>query len=113
MVGLMELPAVAVVGCVVYTNLLAVPAVPVAVKVAVRVPLLIEAVKVLVPAVVPKVQLVTAAIPLALVVTEVGVTVPPPPATANVTETPDTGLLLASLTITLGAVLTAAPAMAV
>ena len=70
------------------------------------------AVSVFVPAVVPSVQLVTEAIPLELVVTAlVGTTVPPPEATANVTLTPETGLLFTSLTITLGAVLTAAPAV--
>ena len=72
------------------------------------------AVNVFVPAVVPNVQLVTVAIPLALVVTAVvGLTVPPPLATAKVTLTPLTGLLLASVTITLGAVATALPAVAV
>src|ERR1700739_5024574 len=87
---------------------------PVAVNVTglpVRVPEV--AVRVLVPAVVPRVQLVTAAIPLAFVVTAVvGFTVPPPDATANVTLTPATGLLDASRTITAGGVVTAVPTVA-
>ncbi len=71
------------------------PAVPVAVKVTgLPVSPVAVAVRVFVPAVVPRVQDVTAATPLALVVTGVvGVTVPPPDATAKVTETPATGLL--------------------
>jgi hypothetical protein len=74
---------------------LAAPVVPVAVKVT-GLPgrPLDVAVRVLVPAVVPNVQDVTAAMPLPLVVTGVvGLTVPPPDATANVTATPATGLL--------------------
>ena len=67
------------------------------------------AVNVLDPAVEPKVQLPTVAIPLPLVVAESPVPDPPPVATANVTLTPETGLLLASFTITLGAVETAVP----
>jgi acyl-CoA synthetase (NDP forming) len=52
------------------------------------------AVSVLGPTVEPSVQDVAAAIPLASVVTGVvGLTVPAPVATANVTETPATGLL--------------------
>jgi len=52
------------------------------------------ALTVLGPATVPSVHEVTVATPLALVVTAaVGFTVPPPDATANVTETPATGLL--------------------
>ena len=52
-----------------------------------------EAVSVLPPAVVPSVQAVVAAIPLASVDTAVsGLTVPPPDVTANVTATPATGL---------------------
>ena len=48
------------------------------------------------PATVPSVQLVTVAMPLALVCTvagDAGVIAPPPPVTVNVTETPATGLL--------------------
>jgi len=71
------------------------------------------AVSVLLPAVVPSVHEVTAAIPLAFVVTAVvGTTTPPPEATANVTLTPLTGLLLTSRTITDGATATAVPAVA-
>jgi hypothetical protein len=89
-------------------------AVPVAVNVTglpLRVPEV--AVRVLVPAVVPSVQLVTTAIPLLFVVTAVvGTTVPPPNATANVTSVPETGLLKASRTITAGAIATAVPTVA-
>ena len=91
----------------------AAPTVPVAVNVTgdpVRLPLV--AVTVLDPTDVPRVQLPTVAIPLAFVVTDAPVTEPPPDATANVTDTPETGLLLASFTITLGAVATAEPAVA-
>ena len=93
--------------------LLAAPAVPVAVKVIgepVNEPLV--AVIVFDPAVVPRVQLPTVAIPLAFVVAFNIVPEPPPVATAKVTDTPDTGLFDASLTITLGAVLTAVPTVA-
>jgi hypothetical protein len=73
----------------------AAPVVPVAVKVTgLPVRPLDVAVRLFVPAVVPRVHDVTAAMPLPLVVTGVvGLTVPPPKATANVTETPATGLL--------------------
>src|SRR5206468_2262366 len=65
------------------------------------------------PAVVPSVQDVTAAMPLLPVVTgAVGLPVPPPDATANVTATPATGLLFASRTITEGSTATAEPAVA-
>ena len=93
--------------------LLAAPAVPVAVNVIgepVNEPLV--AVIVLEPAVVPNVQLPTVAIPLAFVVVVKIVPEPPPVATAKVTDTPDTGLLDASRTITLGAVLTDVPTVA-
>jgi hypothetical protein len=64
-------------------NVIGLPARPVAV-----------AVRVFVPGVVPSVQEVAAAIPLAVVVTGVvGLTRPPPEVTANVTATPATGLL--------------------
>src|SRR5207244_7242995 len=66
---------------------------------------------VLVPAVGLKVHDVAAAIPSVPVVTGVvGVTVPLPGATANVTATPDTGLPFASFTITEGGGVTAVPA---
>ena len=100
-------------GCVVKASLVAVPAVPVAVNVIgepVNEPLV--AVIVLEPAVVPNVQLPTVAIPLAFVVVVKLVPEPPPVATAKVTDTPDTGLLDASRTITLGAVLTDVPTVA-
>src|SRR5439155_72832 len=93
---------------------LAAPVVPVAVNVTglpVSVPQV--AVSVFVPAVVPSVHEVTAAIPFAPVVTGVvGVTVPPPDATANVTATPATGFPFASCTITDGPTATAVPAVA-
>ena len=92
---------------------LTVPAVPVAVNVTgepVRLPLV--AVRVFDPAVVPSVQLPTVAMPDPFVVAVNVVAEPPPVATAKVTLTPDTGLLLASLTITLGAVNTAEPTVA-
>jgi hypothetical protein len=65
------------------------------------------------PALVPSVHDVTAAMPLELVVTGVvGTTVPPPLATAKVTLTPCTPFPSASLTLTDGAVATAVPASA-
>ena len=65
------------------------------------------------PATLPSVHDAAVATPEALVVTAVtGSTAPPPPATANVTDTPATGLLLASRTSTAGAVVTAVPAVA-
>jgi hypothetical protein len=87
------------------------PAVPVAVKVTgLPVRPVDVAVRVFAPAVVPSVQDVTAAIPPALVVAGVvGLTVPPPDATAKVTATPATGLLNWSRTITEGGVATAVP----
>ena len=98
-------------GGVVRTSRAAAPAVPCAVNVT-GLPVRPDAVavSVLVPAVVLKVHEVAAAIPSPPVVTVVGVTVPLPGATANVTATPDTGLPLASLTITEGGGLTAVPA---
>ena len=71
------------------------------------------AVNVFDPAVVPNVQLPTVAMPLAFVVADPLVTEPPPVATANVTETPETALLFASFIRTLGAIATAEPATAV
>ena len=73
-----------------------------------RLPLV--AVSELAPAVAPSVQLPTVAMPPALVVAGEPVTEPPPEATVKVTFTPLTGLLLVSVTITLGGVLTAVPA---
>src|SRR5512135_1285258 len=92
----------------------AAPAVPVAVNVTgLPVRPVDVAVSEFAPAVVPSVQLVTCAIPLALVrIGVVGLTVPPPPATANVTLTPATGLPCVSVTSTLGAVATAVPTVA-
>ena len=93
---------------------MAAPAAPVAVKVTGEpVSPGLVAVRVLAPAVVPSVQLPTVAMPEALVVAAAPVTEPPPEATAKVTATPETGLLLASVTSTLGAVATAVPAVAV
>lgn len=83
-------------------------AVPVAVNVTgepVSEPLV--AVRVFAPAVGPKVQLPTVAMPLDPVVGVKPVAWPPPEATAKVTLTPLTGLLYASLTMTLGRVVTA------
>ena len=91
----------------------AAPTVPVAVNVTgepARLPLV--AVNVLDPTVVPSVQLPTAAMPLVFVVTDALVTEPPPDVTANVTETPETGLPFASVICTLGAVAIAEPAVA-
>src|SRR5207247_1596418 len=66
------------------------------------------------PAVGARVHEVTAAIPLGPVVTGVvGLTVPPPEATANVTLTPATGFPFASRTITDGSTATGVPAVAV
>jgi len=56
--------------------------------------------------------LAAAAMPAASVVTQESDTEPPPEATAKVTATPATVLLLASLTMTLGRMPTAEPAIA-
>jgi hypothetical protein len=94
--------------------LVAAPATPVAVNVTgLPVRPVDVAASVLLPAVVPIVQLPTVAIPLASVVWVPPVREPPPEATANVTLTPATGLLLTSFTITEGAVETVAPAVPV
>lgn len=87
--------------------------VPVAVKViGVSDPLV--AIRELVPAVVPNVQLLTAAIPFVFVVIAVvGDTIPLPKDMVNVTGTPLTGLLFASFTMTLGGAVTAVPTVAV
>jgi hypothetical protein len=88
------------------------PAIPVAVNVAgVNAPA--EADNVFAPEVVPSVQVPAVAIPLALVVAVAPVMPPPPLATANVTVVPETGLLFTSVTFTDGAVVTAAPTIAV
>ena len=66
-----------------------------------------------VPALVPRVHVPDEAIPLASVICEVVLTIEPPPvATAKLTLTPLTGLLLESLTMTEGAVVTAVPTVA-
>ena len=94
----------------------AAPAVPVAVNVnGEPVSPAAVALSVFAPAVVPSVQPVTAAIPSAPVATvagDAGSIEPPPDATANVTETPETGLPLASVTSTLGGIVTDDPATA-
>lgn len=88
------------------------PAIPVAVKVTgVSAPA--DADSVFAPAVVPSVHDPIVAMPLALVVAEAPVTLPFPVATANVTVVPAIGLLFESVTFTDGAVVTAAPAIAV
>src|SRR5436309_2096885 len=88
----------------------AAPATPVAVNVALSAPAV--ALRLFGPAVPPSVQLPTVAIPLAFVVALPPVTLPPPAVTANVTPTPATGLLCASVTSTAGGVATALPAIA-
>ena len=71
------------------------------------------ALSVFAPAVGPSVQEATAAMPSAPVATGVaGFTVPSPDVTAKVTETPFTGLPLASVTSTDGGLATAVPAVA-
>ena len=89
------------------------PDTPVAVKVTGE-PLseLLVAVIVLAPWAVPSVQEPTVAIPEELVVAVRPVPEPPPEATANVTLTPDTGLLLASVTSTAGSVARTVPTVA-
>jgi len=92
----------------------AAPAVPVAVKVT-GLPESVPdvAVSVLLPAVVPSVQLPTVAIPLASLIWVAPVTLPLPGPGAKVTDTPETGLPNASVTSTDGAIKTALPAGAV
>jgi len=112
--GVIAAPAGVVLGCTENTSCVAVPAVPFAVNVTG----LPEsdpdaAVSVFCPAVGPSVQLPTAAIPLASVVWAAPVTLPLPGPGAKVTDTPDTGLANASVTITDGAIGTALPAGAV
>jgi hypothetical protein len=73
----------------------------------------VVAVSVFDPAVVPRVQLPMVAIPFTLVVAVPPVTVPPPDDATKVTITPLTGVLsVAFLTMTLGGVATAVPAVA-
>lgn len=96
--------------------LVAVPEVPVAVKPTgspvSTMPATVACME-LAPAVVPNVQEVSAATPDEFVVTVAGLTDPPPPVTAKATSMPGTALLLASRTMTDGAVETADPATAV
>jgi hypothetical protein len=87
-------------------------AVPVALKVTGDPVKPMVTVTVLEPALVPKVQEVRVAIPELLVVAAPPTIDPAPLAKTKVTETPETALLLASLTITDGALLTAVPAVA-
>ena len=67
------------------------------------------ALRVLVPAAVPSVQLPTMAMPEASLVALAPVTEPPPNCTAKVTGTPATGLSLSSTTSTLGGMVTGVP----
>jgi len=96
------------------TNPLAAPAVPVAVNVTGEPasPVAV-AVRVFAPTVVPSVQLPTVAVPLAFVVWLLPVREPPPLATAKITLTPLTGVLLASVMITVGRVTKAPPTVVV
>ena len=84
-----------------------------AVKVVVAAPAVADSVLLLVPDVVPIVQLPTVAMPLAFVVGVAVVTLPPPPVMAKVTVTLGTGLLFASLMSTEGATATLVPTVAV
>jgi hypothetical protein len=101
-------------GCVVITNCVATPAVPVAVKVTGEpVSPATVAVSVFAPTVVPKVQAGLVAIPALSVTTAPEDTNEPPPLpTAKVTGTPLTALPCASVTTTEGAVATAVPTVA-
>ena len=91
----------------------ALPAVPVAVKVAgLPVNPVNVALSVFVPAVVPSVQLPTVATPLLPELGVAPVTDPPPLATANVTVTPATTLAFASVTFPDGATGNDVPAVA-
>ncbi len=88
------------------------PLFPVALKVTVVSPVA-DAVRVFAPAIDPSCQLVTAATPAAPVAMGVvGLTVPPPEATANVTATPATGLPNWSVTFAAGGIATGEPAVA-
>lgn len=93
-------------GCVVITNCVAAPVVPVALNVT-GLPdrPAADAVTVFAPSVAPCVQLVSVAMPLAFVVTVAGVAgtiTPPPTVRVNITATPPTGLPGKSVTFTLG-----------
>ena len=100
--------AVVAEGWVVIRSCAAAAGVPVAVKLTGLPPSVPEvALRELLPAAVPRVQLPTVAIPAALVFWAGAVTEPPPPMTAKVTATPATGLPLRSVTRTLGGVVTA------
>src|SRR5438093_6980991 len=97
-------------GSVIMASFAAAPVVPVAVNVTgLPVSPAAVAVSVFVPAVVPSVHDVTAAMPLPFVAPLVGLTVPPPDVTVNVTVTSATGLPAPSRTITDGGVATARP----
>src|SRR5690348_1382560 len=112
--GVIAAPATALVGSWLNAKCVAAPGVPVAVMVTglPESPAAV-AVRVFVPAVLPRVQLVTAATPAALVSTGVvGATTPPPPVTANVTAAPGTGLPLTSFTMTDGEMVTAVATVA-
>jgi hypothetical protein len=101
-------------GCVVITNCVAAPAVPVAVKVTGEPanPVAV-AVSVFAPTTVPKVQAGLVAIPTLSVITEPeDANVPAPLLTAKVTATPLTALPCASVTVTEGAVPTTVPTVA-
>jgi hypothetical protein len=101
-------------GCVVITNCVATPAVPVAVKVTGEPanPVAV-AVSVFAPTTVPKVQAGLVAIPTLSVITEPeDANVPAPLLTAKVTATPLTALPCASVTVTEGAVPTTVPTVA-
>jgi hypothetical protein len=68
-----------------------------------------------VPAELPTIQLVSVAIPLALVLIVAGlagVELPPPAVIVNITATPETALPLASVTLTDGGAATAVPTVA-
>src|ERR1043166_1925489 len=91
------------------------PAFPVALKVT-GLPLRLteDAVRVLLPAVVPRVQLVRVAMPLLLVLIVAGLAgleLPPPAVMVKTTAIQETGLLLASVTFTEGGALPTVPAV--
>src|SRR5438876_301963 len=103
-------------GCWLMTSCVAAPAVTVALKVT-GLPLgtLADAVTVLVPGVLPRVQLVRVATPAPSVLMTAGLAgliEPPPAVRVKVTATPAFGLPLASVSFTDGAALTALPAVA-
>ena len=107
------LPAAGVVWSAVTAHVAAGPATPVALN-DTRPPMpATVAVRTFSPAVVPSVQLPTAATPDASVTALSPVTEPPPAATAKTTVAPEMGIPPASVTSTLGGVATAVPAIAV